>query len=250
MKYYQNMLVPVVMLWTLLLTILVDAKDYYEILGVNRAASDRDIKKAFRKLAMKYHPDKNKEEGAEEKFKEIAEAYEVLSDPDKRKQFDQFGSDAFSGGSGGAHTFHFNFDDIFKNFGGFDDDSAFFTFGGGFPGSGHGGHRRGHHNQGHHFKQQHHFTFDDFFDVSQNFHTRNMKTKFHLGFTLLYNITFLNIKEPKQGGFFQNFGGFEDPHVFGGVQLRQGKGEQEKDNFLHQLIKSWLASKTKLNAFL
>lgn len=61
------------------------SKDYYKILGVNKGANEKDVKKAYRKLAMKYHPDKNKDAGAEEKFKKIAEAYEVLSDPKKKE---------------------------------------------------------------------------------------------------------------------------------------------------------------------
>ena len=64
-------------------------KDYYKILGLSKGASDDDIKKAYRKLALKYHPDKNKEPGAEEKFKEVAEAYEILSDPKKKEIFDR-----------------------------------------------------------------------------------------------------------------------------------------------------------------
>lgn len=78
------------------------SKDYYKTLGVEKNASDEDIKRAFRKLAKKYHPDVNKEEGAQEKFKEIGEAYSVLSDPNKRKQYDQFGSQAFDGSAGGG----------------------------------------------------------------------------------------------------------------------------------------------------
>ena len=96
-------------------------KDYYETLGVSKNASDAEIKSAFRKLAKQYHPDLNKEEGAEAKFKEINEAYTVLSDEQKRKQYDQFGHDAYTqgasqGGFGGAGGFGgfggFNAEDI------------------------------------------------------------------------------------------------------------------------------------------
>ena len=74
-------------------------KDYYETLGVNRSASDSEIKKAYRKLAVKFHPDKNPgDKNAEEKFKEISAAFEILKDPEKRNQYDQFGHDAFRGG--------------------------------------------------------------------------------------------------------------------------------------------------------
>lgn len=68
-------------------------KDYYRILGLSRGASEDDIKKAYRKQALRYHPDKNKDPGAEERFKEIAEAYDVLSDPKKREIFDKFGEE-------------------------------------------------------------------------------------------------------------------------------------------------------------
>lgn len=98
-------------------------KDYYEVLGVDKNASEADIKSAFRKLAKKYHPDVSKEENAAEKFKEAQEAYAVLSDPEKRKQYDQFGHSAFtnaSGGFSGFEGFDFsNVSDIFEDlFGG------------------------------------------------------------------------------------------------------------------------------------
>ena len=114
-----------------------DKKDYYEVLGVSKDASDAEIKSAFRKLAKQYHPDVNKEEGAEEKFKEVQEAYEVLSDENKRRQYDQFGHAAFdgsagfggAGGFGGFDASGFDFGDIFDNiFGG---GGGFSGFGGG-----------------------------------------------------------------------------------------------------------------------
>lgn len=77
-------------------------KDYYKILGIAKGASDDEIKKAYRKLALKYHPDKNQSKGAEERFKEIAEAYEVLSDKKKRDIYDQYGEDGLRGGPPGA----------------------------------------------------------------------------------------------------------------------------------------------------
>ena len=73
-------------------------RDYYEVLGIERSASADDIKRTYRRLAIKYHPDKNPgDKEAEAKFKECAEAYEVLSDPDKRKRYDQFGHDGLRG---------------------------------------------------------------------------------------------------------------------------------------------------------
>lgn len=105
------------------------SKDYYQILGLQKGASDDDIKKAFRKLAIQYHPDKNKgDKEAEEKFKEVNEAYQVLSDPEKKAQYDQFGTTDFQGGFGGYEG---GFD--FSEMGGFGDIFDSF-FGGGFSG--------------------------------------------------------------------------------------------------------------------
>lgn len=81
-------------------------KDYYRVLGLTKAATDEEIKKAYRKLALRYHPDKNKAAGAEDKFKEIAEAYEVLSDKKKRDIYDKYGEDGLKGGRGENSSFY------------------------------------------------------------------------------------------------------------------------------------------------
>lgn len=98
-----------------------DKRDYYEVLGVSKTATDAELKKAYRQLAKKYHPDTNPgDKEAEAKFKEASEAYAILSDADKRKQYDQFGHAAFEQGGGGAGGFDFtnmNMDDIFGGFG-------------------------------------------------------------------------------------------------------------------------------------
>lgn len=93
-------------------------RNYYDVLGVNKNASVDEIKKAYRKLAMKYHPDRNPgNKDAEEMFKEAAEAYEVLSDEKKRTQYDQYGHDGYQNMQGGGGHHHANMDDIFRNFG-------------------------------------------------------------------------------------------------------------------------------------
>jgi len=124
-------------------------RDFYEILGVSKTASTEEIKKAYRKVAMQYHPDRNPgNKEAEEKFKEAAEAYEILSDADKKSQYDRYGHAGVSGngrgGFGGGHNM--NMDDIFSQFGDiFGDDSPFGSFfgGGGGQRRGGGGRSRG-----------------------------------------------------------------------------------------------------------
>ena len=112
-----------------------EKRDYYEVLGLKKGASEADIKKAFRKMALKYHPDKNPgDKTAEEKFKEVNEAYGILSDPEKKKMYDQFGhagvdpNAGFGGAGGGFGGFSGSYDDIFDMFGN--------MFGGGFGGFG------------------------------------------------------------------------------------------------------------------
>lgn len=113
-------------------------KDYYELLGVSKTATADELKKAYRKLAIKYHPDKNPgDKEAEEKFKEIAEAYSVLSDTDKRARYDRFGHQGV-GGAGGFGGGGFNMEDIFSQFGDIFGDASPF---GSFFGSSGGGRR-------------------------------------------------------------------------------------------------------------
>lgn len=117
-------------------------RDYYEVLGVSKSATAEELKKAYRKLAIKYHPDKNPGDSeAEVKFKEIAEAYSVLSDPQKKARYDQFGHAGMGGAAGGYGGGGFSMEDIFSQFGDiFGDGSPFSSF---FGGSAGGGGRRG-----------------------------------------------------------------------------------------------------------
>ena len=134
-----------------------EKRDYYEVLGVDKNATEAEIKRAYRKVAKKYHPDMNPgDKEAEEKFKEAAEAYEVLSDPEKKSKYDQFGHAAFEqgGGPGGFGGFDFGggdmgdiFGDIFGDF-----------FGGGSRG---GGSRRNGPRQGANLRAAVRITFDE-----------------------------------------------------------------------------------------
>jgi len=111
-------------------------RDYYEVLGVSKSASADEIKKAYRKLAIQYHPDKNPDNpAAEDKFKEAAEAYEILSNPEKKQRFDQYGHQAGNAG-GGYGGGGMNMDDIFSQFGDVFGGGSFFGGGGGGRGQG------------------------------------------------------------------------------------------------------------------
>ncbi len=116
-------------------------RDFYEILGVSKSASADEIKKAYRKVAMQYHPDRNPgDKEAEEKFKEAAEAYEVLSDADKKAKYDRFGHAAFGPGTGGGgYGGNMNTEDIFSQFGDIFGDDVFGNFFGGGGRRGGGG---------------------------------------------------------------------------------------------------------------
>ena len=107
-------------------------RDYYEVLNVDKSASDADLKKAYYKLAKQFHPDQNPDNPeAEQKFKEASEAYGILSDKEKKTAYDQFGRAGVEGNMGGGFDSNFSFEDIFSNF--FGDSSPFGGGGGGRP---------------------------------------------------------------------------------------------------------------------
>lgn len=167
-------------------------KDYYEVLGINKNADNKTIKKAYRKLAKKYHPDINPgDANAETKFKEVTEAYEILSNPEKRKLYDRFGSAAFDG-TGGAQSGAYNGTGGFDGFGG----------AGGF----HGGTYRSNGNNGY---QEFHFEGGDMGDIFENFFGGGFK------------------KSGFQEGFQNNNGfnrGYRQNRGFGNGQSYQTKG--------------------------
>jgi len=131
--------------------------EHYKTLGLEKTASVKEIKRAFRKMALELHPDKNQDDPeAEEKFIKISQAYEVLSNKDKKQQYDQFGSS--EGGGGGGHHTHHDFNDFFKGF-----DEAFAGFRQNGPGS-----RHNHHHAHHHGKHRFGSIFDDMFDDDED----------------------------------------------------------------------------------
>lgn len=135
-------------------------RDYYEILGVSKNATADELKKAYRKVAMQYHPDRNPgDKSAEEKFKEAAEAYEVLSDPDKKAKYDRFGHQAFAPGTGGFHGGSANMEDIFSQFGDIFGDDIFGSFFGG--GNGRRGGGRAHGTRGSNLRVKLKLTFEE-----------------------------------------------------------------------------------------
>ena len=142
----------------------IDAKkDFYEILEIDRKASDKEIKKAFREKAKHLHPDKNKSPNAEAQFRELAEAYEVLSDPQKRKEYDVGGNRRTHTQGSRANNFDFNFDDLFKQF----ENDMFPDMGADMKG--HFGHHFSSHFASHAHATDGGFKLDDLFNVSNEY---------------------------------------------------------------------------------
>jgi molecular chaperone DnaJ len=153
-------------------------RDFYEILGVSKSASAEEIKKAYRKVAMQFHPDRNPGDApAEEKFKEAAEAYEILSDVDKKSKYDRYGHAAFGPGtSGGAHHgAGMNMDDIFSNFGDIFGDDVFGSFFGG-GGRSRGGGTRARGQRGSNLRIKLKLTYEE---IAKGV-TKNVKVKKHV----------------------------------------------------------------------
>jgi len=154
-------------------------RDFYEILGVSKSASADEIKKAYRKVAMQFHPDRNPgDASAEEKFKEAAEAYEILSDADKKAKYDRYGHAAFGPGtSGGGHQgAGMNMDDIFSNFGDIFGDDVFGSFFGGGGRRGGGGTTRARGQRGSNLRIKLKLTYEE---IAKGV-TKNVKVKKHV----------------------------------------------------------------------
>jgi molecular chaperone DnaJ len=151
-------------------------RDYYEILSVTKTASADEIKKSYRKVAMQFHPDRNPgDKSAEEKFKEAAEAYEVLSDGDKRAQYDRYGHAAVNNGRGGFGGGGMNMDDIFSQFGDVFGDDLFGSFFGGRRGG--GGSSRAHGTRGSNLRVKIKMTYEE---IARGVN-KNIKVKKHIG---------------------------------------------------------------------
>jgi molecular chaperone DnaJ len=154
-------------------------RDFYEILGVSKSASADEIKKAYRKVAMQFHPDRNPgDASAEEKFKEAAEAYEILSDADKKAKYDRYGHAAFGPGTGGgAHPGGMDMNDIFSQFGDIFGDDVFGSFfGGGGRSRGGGGASRARGQRGSNLRIKLKLTYEE---IAKGV-TKNVKVKKHV----------------------------------------------------------------------
>jgi molecular chaperone DnaJ len=150
-------------------------RDYYEILGITKSASGEEIKKSYRKVAMQFHPDRNPgDKAAEEKFKEAAEAYEVLSDSDKRSQYDRYGHAAVNSGRGGFNGGGMNMEDIFSQFGDVFGDDIFGSFFGGRRGA--GGNARSHGVRGSNLRVKIKLTYEE---IARGVN-KNIKVKKHV----------------------------------------------------------------------
>ena len=155
-------------------------RDYYEVLGVGKGSSADEIKKAYRKVAMQFHPDRNPGDNeAEEKFKEAAEAYEVLSNADKKAKYDRYGHSAFGPGTGGFGGGGSNMDDIFSQFGDIFGDDVFGNFFGGGQQRGGGGGRRATGQRGSNLRIKLKLNFEE---IAKGV-TKNIKVKKYVGCT-------------------------------------------------------------------
>ncbi|GFR73811.1 DnaJ-like protein subfamily B member 9 [Elysia marginata] len=198
-------------------------EDLYKILGVKRDANEKQIKKAFRKLALKYHPDKNKDPDAKEKFLKIGKAYDILGDPEKKRKYDMYGDDSDSGNNGGGGGFH-DFDNFFKHF-----DEAM------------NAHKQGGHYHNHNGNGFHDFDFGDsgsFFNFDDLFHDMDAEEE-----TFFFGGGNGNKRKNKFGGgsnlhfgdfdMFDDFDDFDDFFDFGDDHLQHHHHKHHKAH--HQM---------------